>query len=89
VSKVLTSGVRRRVQPDGLAAVHRVRRRVDSANEEMGQVILQAFDAGSSLRAIAAAAGLSHEKVRAIIAAERKRRALREQHVTIERAPRG
>jgi hypothetical protein len=71
---VLTSGVRRRVQPDGLAAVHRVRRRVDTANEAMGQVILQAFEAGSSLRSIAAAAGMSHEKVRAIVASERRRR---------------
>jgi hypothetical protein len=71
---VLTSGVRQRVQPDGLAAVHRVRRRVDTANEAMGQVILQAFEAGSSLRAIAAAAGMSHEKVRAIVASERRRR---------------
>jgi hypothetical protein len=39
----------------------------------MGQVILQAFEDGSSLRAIAAAAGMSHEKVRIIIATERKR----------------
>jgi hypothetical protein len=44
----------------------------------MGQVILQAFEAGSSLRAIAAAAGMSHEKVRAIVAIERKRRARRQ-----------
>jgi hypothetical protein len=72
---VLTSGVRRRVQPDGLAAVHRVRRRVDSANEAMGEVILQSFEAGSSLRAIAAAAGMSHEKVRAMVAGERRRQA--------------
>jgi hypothetical protein len=42
----------------------------------MGQVILRAFEAGSSLRAIAAAAGMSHEKVRIIVATERKRRTL-------------
>jgi hypothetical protein len=47
---------------------------VDSANEAMGQEILRAFEAGSSLRAIASAAEMSHEKVRAIVASERKRR---------------
>jgi hypothetical protein len=67
----------RRVQPDGLAAVHRVRRRVDSANEAMAEEILRAFEAGSSLRAIASAAHMSHEKVRAVVASERKRHALR------------
>jgi hypothetical protein len=54
-----------------------VRRRVDSANEAMAQEILRAFEAGSSLRAIASAAHMSHEKVHVIVASERTRRALR------------
>jgi hypothetical protein len=41
----------------------------------MAQEILRASEAGNSLRAIADAALLSHEKVRAIVASERRRQA--------------
>jgi hypothetical protein len=55
-----------------------VRRRVDSAKEAMAQEILRAFEAGSSLRAIASAVHMSHEKVRLVVASQRTRQALRQ-----------
>ena len=48
-------------------ALHETRRAVEHADRELVQAIMDARGAGMSLRAIADAAGVSHEKVRQIL----------------------
>lgn len=55
---------------EALAALRRVRKRLDRERGELERLIREAHAAGSSYRQIAEAAGMSHEHVRRLVAVQ-------------------
>jgi hypothetical protein len=64
---------RSQVQANGVSDLDRAARQFRTAEAKLHWVILGAHEAGSSLRSIALVTKFSHEKVRTILAAERRR----------------
>lgn len=72
---------RQQVQPGGTNELQKAARASRAADERLATAMFTAHEAGSSLRTIATVTGMSHEKVRVMIAQELKRIATVEQRI--------